>query len=221
MKDKLVIAIDGPAGSGKSTIAKILANKLEIAYISTGSMYRALALKCIKNHLEPTDGNVALKIAQSTSINVEYKNGEQLVFLDGEDVTTKLYTDKVSDYASKISVHKVIREKMVEIQRNIADKQSVVMDGRDIGSVVLPNANFKFYLDANVEIRAQRRYDELVSKGVKTTFEEVLSDMKERDIRDKSREISPLKICDDAIMIDCSHLSVVEVIEKFMSYIKG
>ena len=220
MKNKIVIAIDGPAGAGKSTIAKALAKKLEIAYISTGSMYRALALKCINNNFDATDENVANQIANSTTLNVEYRNGDQLVFLDGEDVTTKLYTDKVSDFASKISVHKVVREKLVEVQREIAQRQSVVMDGRDIGSVVLPNADLKFYLDADVEIRAQRRYEELLSKGAKATYEEVLADMKERDYRDKTREISPLKICDDAIIIDCSHLSIEEVVNKFLSYIK-
>ena len=220
MKNKIVIAIDGPAGAGKSTIAKALAKKLEIAYISTGSMYRALALKCINNNFDATDENVANQIANSTTLNVEYRNGDQLVFLDGKDVTTKLYTDKVSDFASKISVHKVVREKLVEVQREIAQRQSVVMDGRDIGSVVLPNADLKFYLDADVEIRAQRRYEELLSKGAKATYEEVLTDMKERDYRDKTREISPLKICDDAIIIDCSHLSIEEVVNKFLSYIK-
>ena len=220
MKNKIVIAIDGPAGAGKSTIAKALAKKLEIAYISTGSMYRALALKCINNNYDATDENIANQIAKSTTLNVEYRNGDQLVFLDGEDVTTKLYTDKVSDFASKISVHKVVREKLVEVQREIAQRQSVVMDGRDIGSVVLPNADLKFYLDADVEIRAQRRYEELLSKGAKATYEEVLTDMKERDYRDKTREISPLKICDDAIIIDCSHLSIEEVVNKFLSYIK-
>lgn len=220
MKDKLVIAIDGPAGAGKSTIAKALAQKLDIPFFSTGAMYRALALKCILNGLDATDENVARQIAKTTTVNMKYFNGLQSVILDGQDVTDKLYTDKVSDFASKISTHKVIREKMLEIQRSIASSQSLVMDGRDIGSVVLPDADFKFYLDANVEIRAKRRFDELMSKGVNTTFEEVLIDMKERDIRDKTREISPLKICDDAIIIDCSNLSIDEVVDRFMSYIK-
>ncbi len=220
MKNKIVIAIDGPAGAGKSTIAKALAKELEIAYISTGSMYRALALKCINNNLDATDEGVAQQIANSTELDVEYKNGNQLVFLDGQNVTDMLYTDKVSDFASKISVHKVIREKLVEIQRQIAARQSVVMDGRDIGSVVLPNADLKFYLDADVKIRAQRRYEELLSKGTKATYEEVLEDMKERDHRDKTREVSPLIVCDGAIIIDCSNLSIQEVVNKFLTYIK-
>ena len=217
---KLVVAIDGPAGAGKSTIAKALANKLNIAYFSTGAMYRALALKCINLGLKATDENDANWIAENTSVSLKYENGKQYVLLDGEDVTNKLYSDEVSSGASQISVHKIIREKMVEIQRQVASSQSVLMDGRDIGSVVLPNADYKFYLDADVEVRAKRRFDELVSKGENVTFDEVLNDMKERDHRDKTREISPLVICKDAIVIDCSNLGIEEVVNEFLKYIK-
>ena len=218
--ENLVIAIDGPAGAGKTTIAKALAKKLDVPYVSTGAMYRALALKCHRLKLDATSENDAEFIAKNTSVGIEYKNGVQSVLLDGENVSNLLYTDEISAGASQISVHKVIREKMVEIQRAVATSQSVIMDGRDIGSVVLPMAKYKFYLDADVEIRAKRRFVELEGKGVETTFEEVLADMKERDFRDKNREISPLKICDDAIVIDSSNLSVDEVVSKFLEIIK-
>ena len=217
---KLVIAIDGPAGAGKTTIAKGLAKRLDIPFFSTGAMYRALALKCAQNGLDATDENVARDIAKNTELGLEYKDGKQYVILDGKDVTDKLYTDQISTIASQISVHRVIREKLVKIQRDVAKTQSVIMDGRDIGSVVIPMANYKFYLDADVKVRAKRRYDELVSKGEVATFEEVLDDLKERDYRDKTREISPLVISKDAIIIDSTNMTVDEVIDKFLEYVK-
>ena len=217
--EKLVIAIDGPAGAGKSTVAKALAKKLDIPYFSTGAMYRALAVKCLNLGLDATNESDANFIAQNTVVSMKYENGNQYVLLDGKDVTDKLYTDEISKGASQISVHKVIRQKMVEIQRQIAKTQSVVMDGRDIGSVVLPNAKFKFYLDADVEIRAKRRFEELLKNGENVTFEEVLSDMKERDFRDKTREISPLIICKDATIINCSNLTIDECVEEFLKHI--
>ncbi|HBB44777.1 MAG TPA: (d)CMP kinase [Clostridiales bacterium] len=217
--NKIVIALDGPAGSGKTTIAKALSKKLNIMYLNTGALYRALAYKCIKNGLDATSTEVAEQIAKNTDLKVEYKDGLQHVFVDGEDVTDKLSSDEVSIASSQISVHKEIRHKMVELQRHIADKQSIIVDGRDIGSVVLPKADFKFYLDADVGVRAERRYKELVSKGSGISFEEVLKDMKERDHRDMTRDVSPLKKCADAIVIDCTNLGIDEVIEKFMEYI--
>ncbi len=219
--EKIVIAIDGPAGAGKTTIAKELAKKLDIPYFSTGSMYRALALKCINNNLDPESEETANYIAENTKIALKYENGLQYVILDGVDVTNKLYTDKVSEGASKISVHPVVRQKLVKLQRETANSQSVIMDGRDIGSNVLPMANYKFYLDANVEIRAKRRFDELIKKGSNVTFEEVLADMKDRDYRDKNRKVSPLVVCEDAIVIDSSNLTIDEVINEFFKYIGG
>ncbi len=219
MNKKIVIAIDGPAGAGKTTVAKELAKKMDIPYFSTGSMYRALALKCIQLGLDATNEKDANLIANNTTVGIKYENGKQYVLLDGENVTELLYTDQISAGASQISVHKIIREKMVEIQRHVAQNQSVIMDGRDIGSVVLPMADFKFYLDADVKVRAKRRFDELKSKGNNISFEEVLKDMKERDIRDKSREISPLVICDDAIVIDSTNLSIDGVLNEFFKHI--
>lgn len=219
MKKHLVIAIDGPAGAGKSTMSEALSKRLNIPYFSTGSMYRALALKCARLHLDPTSAETADFIAKSTHLDLLFKNGKQSVVLDGEDVSNLLYNDEISLYASQISTHKIIRQKMVEIQRQVANEQSLVMDGRDIGSVVLPMANFKFYLDADVNVRAQRRYDQLVLNGSKISYEEVLQDMKNRDIRDKTREISPLVVAKDAIVVDCTNLTVDEAVDKFMKFI--
>ena len=219
MNKKLIIAIDGPAAAGKTTIAKALASKLNIPYISTGALYRALALKCLQNGLDASSEDVAMQIANTTTVSTTYQNGRQIIWLDGADVTDKLYTDSVSDASSKISTHKVIREHILEAQRKIAQNQSVVMDGRDIGSIVLPMANYKFYLDADVGVRAQRRYLELVAKGENVSYQEVLDDLKERDFRDKTRNISPLVVCKDAIVIDCTNLSISQVVDKFLEYI--
>ena len=219
LKD-LVIAIDGPAGAGKTTVAKELAKKLEIPYFSTGAMYRALALKCLRNGKNPENKADAEEIVKYAKLSLKYENGKQSVILDDEDVTDMLYSDPISVGASQISVHKFVREKMVDLQRQVANSQSVIMDGRDIGSVVLPMARYKFYLDADVEVRAKRRYDELLSKGNSISFEEVLEDMKERDYRDKNRDISPLIVCDDAVVIDSTNLSVQQVVEAFLSKIE-
>lgn len=220
--DKIfTIAIDGPAGAGKTTIAKALSKRLNVPYVSTGALYRAFALKCINLGLDPNDESVANSIAKSTDVQTFYKNGKQVILLDGADVTDSLYCDKVSQASSQISTHKVVRQSMLNIQRNIAKSQSVIMDGRDIGSVVLPNANFKFYLDSDVEVRAKRRYDELKQKGEAVTYEEVLEDLKERDYRDKTRDISPLLVCPDAIVVDSTNIGIEETVDQFLQYIEG
>ena len=198
MDKKIVIAMDGPAGSGKATISKALAKKLDILYLSTGSLYRALAYKCILNGLDTTDEKVAEEIANNTKIDIIYKDGKQIVMLDGADITDKLALDEVSSGASK---------------------NSVIMDGRDIGSVVLPNADFKFYLDASAEVRAKRRLVDLADAGNKITYEEVLKEIEEREYRDKTREISPLVVAKDAIVVDSSNMTIDEVIAKFLEII--
>ena len=218
---KLVIAIDGPAGAGKSTIGKELAKRLGVPYFSTGALYRALAVKCLNLKLDARSQENAEFIANNTEIDVKYEGQNQYIILDGVDVSNKIYNPEVSDVASQISVHPVIRQKLVDLQRSLAERQSIIMDGRDIGSVVLPKADFKFYLDADVRVRAQRRYDELVGKGKTVDYQSVLDEMIERDRRDKSRETSPLVICEDARVIDCTNLDINQVVDKFIQIIKG
>ena len=217
---KIVIAIDGPAGAGKSTIGKELAKRLGVPYFSTGALYRALAVKCLNLNLDARSQENAEFIANNTELDVKYEGQNQYIILDGTDVSNRIYNPEVSDVASQISVHPVIRQKLVDLQRNLAERQSIIMDGRDIGSVVLPNADYKFYLDADVKVRAQRRYEELISKGKQVDYQNVLDEMIERDRRDKERETSPLIICEDAIVIDCSNLNIEQVVDKFVEIIE-
>lgn len=217
-KELLTIAIDGPASSGKTTIAMALAEKLDILYLNTGALYRALGLKCLKENLNPLKESVAKEIAKS-DISVKYQNGKQRVILDGKDVTGELFNEKVGHYASEISTHIVIREKLVEIQRQVASSQDIIVDGRDIGSVVLPLANFKFFLDAQLEERAKRRYNDLKKTDKNITLKEVERDLRERDYNDIHRKNSPLRLCEDAIFIDSTHMTVNEVIDAFMQII--
>ena len=212
------IAIDGPAGSGKSTIAKKLASKLGILFLSTGCIYRAMGLKCKNLGLDPKDEISAQKILDC-KVDVKYIDGSQNVFLDGENVTNQINNEEIGAYASLISQHKCIREKCVEIQRLIASNQSMIVDGRDIGSVVLPMAKYKFYLDADVHERAKRRYKDLTQKGINTTLTEVEEELKQRDYNDIHRKLSPLVLCNDAIRVDSTNLSIDQVVDEFMKII--
>lgn len=206
------IAIDGPAGSGKSTIAKKLARKLNIEYIDTGAMYRALAYYMNQNNLSLEE----LKINMKT-LNIEFK--EEKTFINGKDISDFIRTNEVSSLASKISKDKDIREKLVDLQRKLADKVSCVMEGRDITSVVLKDAEYKFYLDANSKVRAIRRKNDLKGKDKDISLDKLIEEIEERDLRDKTRENSPLKLTEDSIYIDTSYMDVNEVVDKIMSYI--
>lgn len=206
------IAIDGPAGSGKSTIAKKLARKLNIEYIDTGAMYRALAYYMNQNNLSLEE----LKINMET-LNIEFK--EEKTFINGKDISDFIRTNEVSSLASKISKDKDIREKLVDLQRKLADKVSCVMEGRDITSVVLKDAEYKFYLDANSKVRAIRRKNDLKGKDKDISLDKLIEEIEERDLRDKTRENSPLKLTEDSIYIDTSYMDVDEVVDKIMSYI--
>lgn len=215
------IAIDGPSGAGKSTIAKKIAAILGYIYIDTGAMYRAVALECIRRKIDIlSDENSVVKLISSIDINIEYKNGEQRIFLNGEDVSDYIRTPEVSMGASSVGTIKAVREKMTELQKNLAKKSNCIMDGRDIGTTVLPNADVKIYLTADVKERAKRRFFELTEKNVSTTYEEVLEDMKNRDLNDSTRLISPLKKADDAHLIDTTLLSLDETLECVKKYIK-
>ena len=208
------IAIDGPAATGKSTTAKRLSRKLSFIYIDTGAMYRAMGLYFIENNISYEDEETINQVCDDIDIDIYYEDDEQHIKLNGRDVTKLIRTEEVSKYASVTSSYLKVREKLVALQRKLAEKNNVIMDGRDIGTVVLPNAELKVFLTATSEERARRRYEELLKKGQDVTLELVSHDLEERDHRDSTRANSPLRQADDAILIDTTNLSVDEVVEK-------
>lgn len=207
------IAIDGPAGAGKSTIAKKIAKELRFIYVDTGAMYRAMALFLLRNGVRPDEKDKISVMCKLANITILYEDDEQQVWLNGENVTGLLRTEEVGNMASASSVHPDVRAKLVELQRQLASKADVVMDGRDIGTHVLPDANLKIYLTASSQVRAERRYDELVAKGEECDLDKIELDIMERDTRDMTREISPLRQAEDAILIDSSDMTIDEVVE--------
>ena len=208
------IAIDGTAGSGKSTIAKLIAEKLDIEYIDTGAMYRAVALYKKENNL-----SLDQLIKNLNNINIDYKKGK--IFLNEKDISNFIRTEEISKLASEISKNNSVREKLVDIQRNLSKSKSVVMEGRDIGSVVLPNANNKFYVDASPEIRAKRRYEQLKEKGISADLKNIEEDIIKRDKNDKTRKNSPLTLVKDAKYIDTSYMSIENVIDKIIKIVRS
>lgn len=219
MKKNIVIAIDGPSGSGKSTIAKRLAEKMSILFLSTGAIYRAFGFACKRDNLDPNSDKDMQKVVLN-DVEIAFIDGKQCVFLNGQDITKEISNEEIGKYASLVSKHKTIRQKCVEIQRHIASNQSIVIDGRDIGSVVLPNADYKFYLDADIAERAKRRFKDLTNSGINTTLKDVEDELRERDYNDIHRKLSPLVQAKDAIKIDSTNLSIDEVVEKFIEIIK-
>ncbi len=211
------IALDGPAGSGKSTIAKILAKDYNILYLDTGAMYRACGLKALRLGVDPKDGGAVEDILPLLNVKVEYKDGKQHTLLDGEDVSLAIRENSVSMAASNISAHPCVRVKMVEMQREIARGMSCVLDGRDIGSKVLPDAKFKFFVTADSKVRAERRFKELTERGETVDFDALHQEIILRDKQDSEREFSPLVCAEDAVVVDTSNMSVEEVV----SFIKG
>lgn len=211
------IAIDGPAGAGKSTIAKKLARELDFIYVDTGAMYRAIAYFFIENVIESLDGiNVKVLCAQM-DIRISYEDGNQQVILNGKNVTSHLRDEAVGKMASNVAVNGDVREKLLDLQKYIANEADVVMDGRDIGTKILPDAELKVFLTASVDVRAKRRYDELVAKGIESNLDEIKEDIRIRDERDMNREISPLCQADDAVLIDSSFMTIDEVVAKIIS----
>ncbi len=210
------IAIDGPAGAGKSTVAKIVAAELGFVYVDTGAMYRAMALHVLGRGADINDASAVAGACESADISIERKNGEQRVILNGEDVTGRLRTEQVSSAASVVSVVPAVRAKLVMLQRELAVKENVVMDGRDIGTVVLPDAALKIFLTADAEVRAKRRYLELIAKGEEADEAKILEDIKERDQRDMTRAEAPLKKADDGVSVDSSDMSAKEVAAKIL-----
>lgn len=210
------IAIDGPAGAGKSTIAKKIAKELKFIYVDTGAMYRAMALYLIRNQADAQDAGEISRICRTADITIEYRDGEQLVLLNGENVNGFLRSEEVGNMASVSSVNADVRHKLVELQQELARKADVVMDGRDIGTCVLPNADVKVYLTASSGVRAIRRYEELSAKGEKCDVSKIEADIIERDYRDMNRELSPLKQAEDAVLIDSSDMTIDEVIQQIL-----
>ena len=213
------IAIDGPAGAGKSTIAKKVAANLEYIYVDTGAMYRAMALYFIRKGVSPEDSDIISKECQNADISISYVDGTQVVLLDGENVNGFIRTEEVGNMASATSVNGSVRKKLVELQQKLAAKENVVMDGRDIGTVVLPDAEVKVYLTASAKVRAQRRFLELQAKGIEADIDKIEADIIERDERDMTREISPLRQAEDAVLLDSSDMTIDEVVEKIMSMV--
>lgn len=214
------IAIDGPAGAGKSTIAKQIAAQLGYIYVDTGAMYRAMAVFVNDMKVDPNDEEAVVELAKKADISIVYENGSQQVILNGENVTGRLREESTGKSASVVSKYLPVREKLVDLQRKLADTTSVVMDGRDIGSAVLPNAQVKVYLTASSDTRAKRRFDELVSKGETPDYEEIKADIEARDYQDMNREHSPLVQAEDAHLVDSSDMTIEEVTEAIINLTK-
>lgn len=216
----LNIAIDGPSSAGKSTIAKLLAKKLDICYLDTGSMYRAIGYKALNSNVDPNDENRVVEMMKDTTIDVKYVGGVQLVFLDGTDVTPFIREHRISKAASDVSKIGKVREILVAKQREIAKSMPIVLDGRDITTKVLPESKNKFFLTASSEIRAKRRYDELIRKGQIVNYDNILRDVNERDYNDSHRANSPLTCTDDSIYIDSTNMTVEQVVDYIISHLK-
>lgn len=214
------VAIDGPAGAGKSTIAKLVAKKKGYIYVDTGAMYRGLAIHFIKKGISPDDSRAVAEACADAEVTIGYEDGVQQIYLNGENVTSRLRTEEVGNVASKTSAIPAVREKLLELQRTLAEERDVIMDGRDIGTNILPNADVKIYLTASVETRAKRRYDELREKGEDCSLESIAHDIRERDERDMTRETAPLKKADDAVLVDSSDMTIQEVVDTICSYCK-
>lgn len=211
------IAIDGPAGAGKSTIARAAAEKMNLIYVDTGAMYRAMALFMVREGVDLQDEETIIRKCQEADITIRYENGAQVVLLNGENVNAYLRTEEVSHAASFVSVIPRVREKLVELQKRLAAESDCIMDGRDIGTCVLPHADRKIYLTASSAVRAKRRYDELTARGESCELKKIQEDIEERDYRDMHREASPLKQAEDAVLVDTSDMTVEQVIDRILS----
>ncbi|MBQ3773602.1 MAG: (d)CMP kinase [Pseudobutyrivibrio sp.] len=211
------VAIDGPAGAGKSTIAKAVAAKKGYVYVDTGAMYRAMALYFLRANIRKDDEAKISASVDDIKVSIKYEDGAQHVILNDEDVTGLIRTEEVGNMASATSVYGAVRTKLVALQQELAKTTDVIMDGRDIGTVVLPNADVKVFLTASVECRAKRRFDELKAKGENPDFDKIAKDIEERDYRDSHREISPLKQAEDATLVDSSDMTIDEVVDAIIN----
>lgn len=211
------IAVDGPAGAGKSTIAKEVAKRKKLIYVDTGAMYRAMALFMVREGVDLRNTNEVIQKCRKADITIRYEDNVQVVLLNGENVNAYLRTEEVGNAASAVSVIPEVRSKLVELQQQLAADSDCIMDGRDIGTCVLPKADLKIYLTASSEVRAKRRYDELAARGERCDLKKIQEDIEERDYRDTHREASPLKQAEDAVLVDSSEMTAEEVIEKIIS----
>lgn len=215
------IAIDGPAGAGKSTIAKRLAGELGFVYVDTGAIYRTVGYYIWLCGIGGRDADGVARLIDEVNVKIEYPgDGLQHMILNGKDITNEIRTPEISSYASQVSAHKCVRDYLLETQRELARTHDVVMDGRDIGTVVLPDAQVKIFLTASPEVRAKRRHLELMEKGLKDTYEKVLADMKQRDLQDSTRAIAPLKQAEDAVLLDTSHMTLEESVSAMKAIIE-
>lgn len=217
----MIVAVDGPAGSGKGTVTKKIEEKLGFLNLDTGATYRCVALQTLREGIKLEDKEKIVKIANEINIKIDNKGEKDVILLNGEDVSKEIRTKEVTSIVSQVSSIIPVREKMVEVQRKLAHGKNVIVEGRDIGTVVFPNADIKIYLDASEEIRAKRRYEENKQNGIDTTYEEVLENVKMRDYNDMHKKVGALKKADDAIVIDSSNLTIDEVTEKIEDIIKN
>lgn len=213
------IAIDGPAGAGKSTIAKRVAKDLSFVYVDTGAMYRSIGLYMLKNGIDIHDKDAVEKASEKADVRLSYIDGTQHVLLNGEDVSTQIREEEVGKAASVVSAYPQVRKNLTALQKKLAETENVVMDGRDIGTCVLPDAFLKIYLTASPEVRGNRRYLELVEKGENPDLDEIIADIKKRDEADMTREISPLRKADDAVEVDSSDMTIDQVVAKIESLV--
>ncbi len=219
-KKTVAIAIDGPSGAGKSTIARILAAELGFVYVDTGALYRTVGLSMLRHGVDPHDEAAVEPLLEGLTVALGYANGSQRVFLNGEDVSDSIRTPEVSMAASAVSALPPVRRFLFELQQDTARRQNVIMDGRDIGTVVLPFADVKIFLTASAEDRAQRRFDELIAKGTVVTFDEVLRDMKERDYNDSHRAAAPLRPAEDAVLVDTTGYTLEKAVETLKNLVE-
>lgn len=214
-----IVAIDGPAGSGKGTITKIIGDKLNLIYIDTGAMFRCVALEMARKNISVEDEIGIKNILDNIKIEFQNDDGKQIVLLNGEDVSLEIRTSEISNFVSPVSAIKIVRDNLLKLQRQVAEGKNVIMEGRDIGTVVFPNANVKIYLDASSEERARRRVKQNQEKGLPADYETILEEIKIRDKRDSIREIAPLKKADDAILVDSTNLTIDEVVNEIIKII--
>lgn len=210
------VAIDGPAGAGKSTIAKLVAKEKGYIYVDTGAMYRGLAIHFLDKGIQPQETEKVIEACKDAEVTIAYEDTVQHVYLNGKDISSRLRNEEVGNMASVTSAIPEVRKKLLELQQNLAKTQNVIMDGRDIGTCVLPHADVKVYLTASVETRAKRRYQELQEKGEDCNLEEIAHDIEERDRRDMTREIAPLKQAEDAVLVDSSDMTIAEVVKTIV-----